>query len=261
MSSAPTAGSESGATVNSCSPRILSASRLVTSTLRCGHCARSVATSSAADMTCSKLSSISSIWRPRSCSPISVRTSSRPGMLMPTARTIASSAAGASRAGDRSTKYTPSGKRSIASAAAWRPSRVLPIPPGPVRVSSRTRADSRCSRIAARSVARPTIGVDCVGRLFGTALRLRSTGNSSGRSSATTWNRRSVPDRSRRRCSPRSRSSNPGRQLTLHRFARGIRDQHLSTVGSGHDPCRAMDIQADVVGPGQASFSRVQADA
>src|SRR5438045_3244599 len=54
---------------------------------------------------------------------------------------------GATRAGSlvgaRFTKNTPSAKRSLSSAATWRPRRVLPTPPGPVRVTRRT--SSRCT--------------------------------------------------------------------------------------------------------------------
>ena len=48
----------------------------------------------------------------------------------------------------RSTKKTPSVNRSIWSAAARRASRVLPVPPGPVSVTSRTSASSSRSRMA-----------------------------------------------------------------------------------------------------------------
>ena len=80
--------------------------------------------------------------------------------------------------GSRATKYTPPAYRSAASAATWRASRVLPVPPGPVRVTSRLLASS--SRTSATSRWRPRNEVSWSGRLFGVASRVRGGGNSVG---------------------------------------------------------------------------------
>ena len=107
----------------------------------------------------------------------------------------------------RSTKKTPSVNRSIWSAAARSASRVLPVPPGPVSVTSRTSASSRRSRIACELARRGRRTPDAaVGRLFGRRSRVASGGNSAGRPGRTSWKRRSGRPRSFSRCSPRSRS-------------------------------------------------------
>ena len=114
------------------------------------------------------------------------------------------SARGSARA---ATKKTPSGKSSAARAASWSDSRVLPVPPGPVRVSSRVVASRPAA--SSSSASRPTNVVSCVGRLFGRASSVRSGGNSTGSPSATTWKMRTGAPRSLSRCSPRSRSVTP----------------------------------------------------
>ena len=55
-----------------------------------------------------------------------------------------------SRIGSSGTKKTPSGKSSDDRAASWSESRVLPVPPGPVSVSSRVPASSRGGRLELR---------------------------------------------------------------------------------------------------------------
>ncbi len=72
--------------------------------------------------------------------------------------TPASSATGA-----RSTSQTPSPYPGRTAAATWRARRVLPIPPGPLRVSSRVPARARWA--AASSLARPMKLVSGAGRV------------------------------------------------------------------------------------------------
>ena len=81
----------------------------------------------------------------------------------------------ASSIGPRGTKKTPSVNSETDSAASCRLKRVLPVPPGPVSVSSRVVASRRLA--SATSRARPTKLVSWVGRLFGVASRERSAGN------------------------------------------------------------------------------------
>jgi hypothetical protein len=59
----------------------------------------------------------------------------------------------------------PSTNTSINSATTSRPSRVLPLPPGPVSVTSRTSSRLSKSRSARLSRCRPMNGVDWTGRL------------------------------------------------------------------------------------------------
>jgi hypothetical protein len=62
-----------------------------------------------------------------------------------------------------SASHTPSGKAPAACAAASRASRVLPTPPGPVRVTSRRSGSSAIS--SASAVVRPTTSVSRAGKL------------------------------------------------------------------------------------------------
>ena len=78
------------------------------------------------------------------------------------------------------TKNTPCGKSSTSSAAACSASRVFPVPPGPVSVTTRTSARRRSSTTSATSRSRPTRGVDCTGRFVGRFSSVRSGGNRSG---------------------------------------------------------------------------------
>ena len=86
--------------------------------------------SDAASVTCSKLSNSRSIRRSSMCSAS--------GTLAPSACSAASITRRGSRNGASGTQKTPSGKSGTNSAAAWRPSLVLPVPPGPVSVTRRT---------------------------------------------------------------------------------------------------------------------------
>ena len=101
------------------------------------------------------------------------------------------------------TKNVPSRKRGATFAASSRERRVLPVPPGPVRVRSLAVA---MRRTAAASSSRPTKDVTWEGSVGPTVPAVRSGGNSPLRPSPTNWYKRSARGRSLRRCSPRSRS-------------------------------------------------------
>ena len=90
-----------------------------------------------------------------------------PASATPTAVAIRDGTSIGSRIGSSGTKKTPSGKASAAAEASCSDSRVLPVPPGPVRVSNRVVARSRAA--SSSSAARPTNVVSWVGRLFGRA--------------------------------------------------------------------------------------------
>ena len=133
-----TSGSWRGVTANSCSAARRSGARLVTTNLTSGAAPRSGPMDGPPATSCSKLSSTSRIRRLLRCSvrdsstvwPVPARTARVWAIV---GRIRLGSAIGA-----RLTKKTPSGNSSIASAASWSASRVLPVPPGPVSVRRRT---------------------------------------------------------------------------------------------------------------------------
>ena len=89
---------------------------------------------------------------------------SAPVSLRPSvAATMAATRSGSTREA-RGTKTMPSGKASASSPATRSASLVLPIPPGPVRVSRWTSSRRRSAVTAAISRCRPTNEVACVGR-------------------------------------------------------------------------------------------------
>ena len=65
--------------------------------------------------------------------------------------------------GERSTKTTPSGKASPISTATAIASRVLPVPPAPVKVTNRTSSRCRIARRASISASRPMRRVKGIG--------------------------------------------------------------------------------------------------
>ncbi len=165
-------------------------------------------TSGAASSTCSKLSRMSRTLRSRTKSSNRSAGVRWPASWSPIAPTMADATSAGSVTGSRATKNAPSGYSSATSAATWRLSRVLPVPPGPVSVSRRERP--RRSRASATSRSRPTKVVSCVGRLLGVRSRVRRAGKSAGRVSITSWYRCSGRWRSLSRCSPMSRNVTPG---------------------------------------------------
>jgi hypothetical protein len=126
-----------GGTWYSLSPCTRRSSLLVTSRVRCGQRARSGESSGAASITCSRLSSRSSISRSPMCS---ARLSFAPSVCP-----IVSVTSAGSRRDASPTQKTPALYSGTSDAAASRPSRVLPEPPGPVRVTSRAPSSMRSS--------------------------------------------------------------------------------------------------------------------
>jgi hypothetical protein len=175
-------GTSRGGTGNSCSPWIRSGPRLVTRARTLGAPAMSVPTDGLASSTCSKLSSTSSVVRCRSSTWRASITGCGPRSPVPTVEAITLGTRCGSVMDASSTKNTPSGKRSMTSEAVRRASRVLPDPPGPVRVT--TLADSSKAWTCSSSCSRPTNDVSSVGRLVGVS-RLLSAGNSAGSPSTT----------------------------------------------------------------------------
>ena len=178
-SSAPSC-SERGGTGQVCSPPMRRRSRLVTSRHE-PFVARSAATRSAAGGSrCSTLSRSTSSDFPERWAT-SVSSSGVPGSsLTASARASEGSRSSGSRSGASGTQKMPSGKDSDASAAACRASRVLPVPPGPVKVRSRVRL-VRSSTTSDSSRSRPRKGVAGTGRF----VRYRVL--SGGKSSLPSW--------------------------------------------------------------------------
>ena len=165
-------------------------SRLVTSSVRLGQAARSDESSGAASITCSRLSSRSSISRSPMCS-------ARPSFA-PSVWEIVSVTSAGSRSEASPTQKTPALYSGTSVAAASSASRVLPEPPGPVSVTSRAPPRSRRAPRRARARARRTSSRDAAGSCSRSSSAAGSSPRRAGRS-------RPRSAMSFSRCSPRSR--------------------------------------------------------
>ena len=130
-------GNSKGGTANSCSPRSRRALRLVTRKVVSGHLRSREYTSGAAGVRCSKVSRTTSAFLPVRRL---VRSSSRSAPVSTTPRLFASSGATkeASFNSPSETKKTPPRKEAPICWVISMASRVFPMPPGPVSVSSLT---------------------------------------------------------------------------------------------------------------------------
>ncbi len=151
-------GSTSGGTGNWCSPATCRTARLVTSTVSRGQAIISPATVGAAAATCSNLSSRMSMSRRANEAARRSGSDRSPASRTPSAWAIAGSTSAGSASGARSTNQTPSPNSSPRSAATSTARRVLPTPPGPVRVTRGTSCRSSRARTAASSPSRPIRG-------------------------------------------------------------------------------------------------------
>ena len=162
----------------------------------------------------------------------------------PIARAIAGMTRSVSATLPSGTNHAPSGYSSARLAATWSARRVLPVPPGPVSVTSRVLA--RSARISSSSRSRPTNDVSSIGRLLGRASSERIGGKSAGRPSITSCairsGRRSL---SRWAPSDRRRQARPARWPSTSDRGR-LGEQHLAAVAGGADARRAVDVVADV---------------
>ena len=125
-------------TATSCSPETCSTARLVTSIVSKGHAVRRLLTSDAASRRCSKLSRMRSDRRSRRNAWIPSSTGCAPVSRTAKAWAMAEATCVGSWTGASATNQTPSGKSAAMSCATRMASRVLPTPPGPVSVTSRT---------------------------------------------------------------------------------------------------------------------------
>ena len=101
------------------------------------------------------------------------------------------------------------GTASTGRAAARMARLVLPVPPGPVSVSSRIAGSPRQRSTASSSARRPTNAVVGIGRLAAPWSMVVSGGKVDSRSGWTSWKTRSGRPRSLSRNSPRSRRLAP----------------------------------------------------
>jgi hypothetical protein len=196
---APGSGRPSGGTGHRASPRIPSGSRLVASTRSLGQRPSRLSTSrAAASITCSQLSSTSSVWVADSASTrrlIASRgmaggssnpTSRRPSALVTACGTSPGSVTAAS-----STSHAPPGTSSAILAATVVASRVFPAPPGPTSVTRRPSLS--CLSICACSCSRPTKLVRATRRLPRGRVPLGRSGTRSPRRTARCASRSSGP--------------------------------------------------------------------
>ena len=181
-------GDSRGGTGNSCSPRNRRALRLVTTKVVSGQLCTSEYTSGAAGVRCSRVSSTIRKRLPARCL---IKSCSRLGPASATPIVLASSGAtsDASFTSPSETKKQPSGKDSCISRAASRASRVFPMPPGPVNVSSLTRPASSVALMPSSSRDRPRSGVSADGSP--PAVGMEGGLNTRPRASASNLRRRS----------------------------------------------------------------------
>ena len=231
--------------------------RLVTSNLSCGAAASSSASAGAASTTCSRLSTRSrSRFSARKWPRLSARGTA-PLSLSPSACAIVGSTSSGSAIGASATKNTPCGKSSTSSAAACSPSRVLPVPPGPVSVNRRTSSRRSRSTTAATSRSRPISGVGWTGRFVGRFSSVRKAGNSFGSP---------VDDELREPLRPlqvpepmlaKVAQRDPVGEIVLDQLACRLGDQHLPAVTGRADPSRAMHLHPHIPRLTQHDLTRV----
>src|SRR5215216_936360 len=134
--------------------------------------------------------------------------------------TVAGTSAG-SASGARSTQTTPSAKEAATSVMMASASRVLPTPPGPVKVNSGTASSRRKTPAAARSLSRPVSRV----RGIGSASADQEAGTAIG-TSPDAWQSQtlhSVPDCEEQSC-PGPALLYPGLVSNTHSLPRGPAD-------------------------------------
>ncbi len=155
------------------------------------------------------------------------------------------------------TNQVPSGNRSTQSPARASDSRVLPVPPGPVSVSSRVRSSSAT---APSTSARPTNVVSWGGRLLGVRSSVLSAGNEVSRPSASTWYKPLGSGEVLEPVLAEVEKGDPSADLARD-DARGIREDDLAAVGSRRDTRRAVHLDAHVVARDDQDLAGVDAHA
>ena len=157
--------------------------------------------------------------------------------------TVSTTSAG-SRSGARPTQKTPALNSGTSSAAASIASRVFPVPPGPVKVTSR--APSRTSATTSpTSRSRPTKLDAGRGRFV---FEIVFSGGNAPRRAG-----RSRPARR----SPSAGARRGRRSSTVDQPSGRRRQQHLTAVRGGHHPRCQMDVPTDVLGRVYRRLARV----
>ena len=194
----------------------------------------------AAASTCSKLSSTSSRCLAARKRSAAWSADSPESTTIASVLTIAAGTSSGRCSAASETKCAPSAKSARTARAASSARRVLPTPPGPVRVSSRTPSTRRRSTIARTSSSRPIVRFGDGGNPFAPPEpgdSEASGGKSGGRSPATSWKRCSGRSRSLSRCSPRSLSATSGGSSSAT-------SSRVALEMSACPPCPAAQIRA-----------------
>src|SRR5665811_1235541 len=147
----------------SCSPGMPSGAWLVARTVTWGQRMRTLARAGAAPRTCSRLSRTSSRGRSWRTATSWSSGASWASLNTPKVWTMAGRTCVGSWMEARETKATASPASARRAAATWRARRVLPTPPGPVRVMRRWAGSASRARSCSDSRARPSRGVSSTG--------------------------------------------------------------------------------------------------
>ena len=159
----PISGTESGRSGYSCSAPTRSRSRLVTSNVSPGQIVRISASSGPAPITCSRLSSASTITRSCRAAPRWAMGARSPASCNPSARAISGSTRAGSRTETREMNPAPSENLGSSSDRICRARRVLPTPPGPVMVTRGMSGRWSSAQSSPISRSRPIRGVRSTG--------------------------------------------------------------------------------------------------
>ena len=170
-------GVASGDRTSSRSARTRKGARLVARTTRSGQRATRSASTGAAPVSCSRLSSTTITRRPWRCET-SARTGSATSSGRPSAAVTRGRTSPGSRTAARSTNTAPPGKADASRRRTSVARRVLPTPPGPVMVTRRCAPDCTRARSSSISASRPMSGVDGISTVAGVA---RATGSRQSR--------------------------------------------------------------------------------
>ena len=178
-SSAASCGSKGGTSIR-CSPRIRSGSRLVDSTPTRGAALSRSATTPPASSRCSKLSSTSKSSRRASALSSACSGDSPATGAISSTRDTSATITARSGIGARGTIHTPSRYWPTIAPATSSASLVLPAPPGPHSVSSRTSRPVRNSNARDISSPRPMSAFSGVGRLERRSRSVRAATTAGG---------------------------------------------------------------------------------
>ena len=155
------------------------------------------------------------------------------------------------------TKKTPSWNRSVASAASCSERRVLPVPPGPVRVSSRACSSSAAASASSRCAAEEggQLGRQVVGDRVQRAQRRELVRQALDHEHRQLLRAREVLEPILAELAQAHAIGQRG----LRQHPRGGRDQHLAAMAGAGDARHAMHVDADVGLAAERSLAAVDA--